>query len=117
MPSILVYGTGGVSFQQTNVGASCAAVTSFSISGYAVSPTYCLEGAHSESFSKVLTGYTLGGGIEGMIKDRWLGRLGVRYSDYGNVDHTFFAGTGDDVGASIHVKTWTMLAGLGYLFW
>jgi len=114
LPNVLLYGTGGVSFQEVDVGASCLGTAAVSAGGAV--PTYCLKGEHSESFSRLLVGYTIGGGVEAALKDNWLGRLEGRYANYGRFGHTFFAGTGDDVGADFHLSTWTFLAGLAYKF-
>jgi outer membrane immunogenic protein len=114
LPSVLFYGTGGVSFQEVDVGASCLGPAAPNVGG--VIGSYCLNGTHGESFSKLLVGYTIGGGVEAALRDNWLGRLEGRYANYGRFGHTFFAGSGDDVAANFHLSTWTFLAGLAYKF-
>jgi opacity protein-like surface antigen len=115
-PSVLFYGTGGVAFQQVSTSASCDA---FSIFGPGTGPgSWCgFSGiAKSQTFSTTRTGWTAGGGVEAVITGNWLGKVEVRYADYGRFARTFFAGTGDDVVSSFHLNTYTALAGVSYKF-
>jgi opacity protein-like surface antigen len=105
-PAVLFYGTAGVAFQQVSATASCDGSAN----------SVCVFGAKSQTFSSTLTGWTVGGGIEGVISGNWLGRVEGRYADFGHYNNTFFAGTGDDVVTSIHVQTYTALAGITYKF-
>jgi opacity protein-like surface antigen len=105
-PGILVYGTGGVAFQQVSVGAACDGSAN----------SWCFFGPKSQTFSAVRTGWTAGGGLEGVLAGNWLGKLEFRYADFGNYNNVFFAGTGDDVATSVHLHTYTFLAGIGYKF-
>ena len=72
LPDILLYGTGGVSFQEVAVSASCSGPTA---GPTAVSPSYCQSGAHSESASRLMVGYTIGGGIEAAFDANWLSEI------------------------------------------
>jgi outer membrane immunogenic protein len=112
-PSVLFYGTGGVAFQRVSTSASCDGVTDPFGGG-----SWCaFTGiAKSQTISTVRTGWTVGGGVEAVITGNWLARGEVRYADYGNFKQTFFAGTGDDVVTSIHLSTYTALAGVSYKF-
>jgi len=58
----------------------------------------------------------LGLGIEGVLSGNWLGKVEARYADFGRVNNTFFAGTVDEVVTSVHVQTFTALAGVSYKF-
>jgi opacity protein-like surface antigen len=109
-PTILVYGTAGVAFQDVSFGGSCAGVITLGVGGS------CFFGPESQMFSAVRTGWTAGAGVEGVLTGNWLGKLEFRYSDFGRYSNTLFAGTGDDVTANIHVQTYKFLAGLGYKF-
>jgi opacity protein-like surface antigen len=102
-PTILVYGTAGVAFQQATVGATCDGSAN----------SQCAA-ARSEAFSSVRTGWTVGAGLEGVMTGNWLGKLEFRYSDFGRYNNVFFAGTGDDVTANVHIQTYKFLAGVGY---
>ncbi len=104
-PTILVYGTAGVAFQQATVGATCDGSNNSQCSV-----------ARSEAFSSVRTGWTVGAGLEGVMTGNWLGKLEFRYSDFGRYNNAFFAGTGDDVTANVHIQTYKFLAGIGYKF-
>jgi opacity protein-like surface antigen len=107
-PSLMVYGTAGVAFQQVSESASC--------DGSSNSWCQFTGIAKSQTFSSTLTGWTVGGGVEGVISGNWLGKIEVRYADLGHLNNTFFAGTGDDVITSLHVQTYTALAGVAYKF-
>jgi opacity protein-like surface antigen len=116
-PTVLVYGTGGVAFQQMSVGANCnggvaswcASVVRFFFPGVIGPP-------RSETASTVRTGWTAGGGLEGVLTGNWLGKVEFRYSDFGRYSHNFFAGTIDEVDMTLRPHTYTFLAGIGYKF-
>jgi opacity protein-like surface antigen len=106
-PTVLVYETGGVAFQRVSVGATCDGSISSS----------CLDGvARSETASTVRTGWTVGGGLEAILAGNWLGKLEFHFADFGHFNHAFFAGTADEVDTSVHLRTYTFLAGIGYKF-
>jgi opacity protein-like surface antigen len=107
-PSVLLYGTAGVAFQQVSASATC--------DGSINSWCRLTQIAKSQTFSTVRTGWTVGGGVETAISANWLAKAEVRYADFGTYNTTFFAGTGDDVVTSIHLKTYTALAGVAYKF-
>lgn len=79
-PTLLVYSTGGLALLGQTVSAHCEG--SFP-EGWCMTP-------HSESRSEVLTGWTLGGGIETMLTPGWALRAEYRYSDYGSRSYVFF---------------------------
>jgi outer membrane immunogenic protein len=102
-PAWLLYATGGVGWQGLEVDASCSAKTSFCSS------------THAESASTTQTGWTLGAGIEVMLRHNWLVRLEYRFADFGRLDHTFFVSLpADRVFMSESLKTQTLLVGLAY---
>jgi opacity protein-like surface antigen len=113
-PTVLVYGTAGVAFQQVTVGAACDGSKN-SWCGVNGSLGVSLP-AMNQSFSTVKTGWTLGAGVESVLTGNWLGKLEFRYSDFGHVNNVFLAGTGDDVTSNIHLQTYKFLAGIGYKF-
>ena len=106
-PTWLIYATGGVAFQDVEVGASCTGT----------GPSWCGP-ARNESISSVRTGWTIGGGVEAMVWQNWLARVEYRYSDYGSIDHTFFSvpSTADEVVSSVKLRTNTVLGGIAYKF-
>jgi outer membrane immunogenic protein len=103
---MLFYGTAGAAFQDITVSASCDGSPN----------SFCFLPAKSQSFSSVRTGWTAGIGLEGVLTGNWLGKVEVRYADFGRYNNTFFAGTGDDVVTSVHLQTYTALAGVSYKF-
>jgi outer membrane immunogenic protein len=105
-PSLLFYGSAGAAFQRVSVSASCD--NSFN--------SACFFGAKSQTFSTVRTGWTAGAGLEGVLTGNWMGKVEVRYADFGRINNTFFAGTGDDIVTSVRVQTYTALAGIAYKF-
>jgi outer membrane immunogenic protein len=107
-PSVLFYGAAGVAFQQASISATC--------DGSINSQCQVSGVAKSQTFSTHRTGWTVGGGVEAMITSNWLGKVEVRYADFGRYNTTFFAGTGDDVVTTVHVQTYTALAGVSYKF-
>ena len=104
-PSMLLYGTAGVSFLRVDANAACAATL----------PSWCtIPNVRNDTQSATRTGWTLGAGLEGMIWGNWLARLEYRYADYGTAQKTFFANTPDVFSADIGVRTHTVLIGLAY---
>ena len=102
-PAWLVYATGGVAWQSIDIDASCGNVNAF-----------CTT-PHSESVSTTKTGWTIGGGLEVMLRHNWLVRLEYRYADYGDVHHTFFAFPAvDRLTMNESFRTQTLLAGFAY---
>jgi opacity protein-like surface antigen len=117
-PTVLVYGTGGVAFQQMSVGVACnGSLFSWcgSIFRSLIDPTFT-EPPQSESFSVVKGGWTAGGGLEGVLTGNWLGKVEFRYADFGHVNHNFFVNTIDEADVSLHPRTCIILAGIGYKF-
>jgi outer membrane immunogenic protein len=116
-PNVLVYGTGGIAFQQVSVTAACnGTAASFCgsvgrqfIFGYTEPPK-------SETISTTRTGWTIGGGVEAALSGNWFGKAEFRYADFGHLSHSFFAGTLDEVDVSLHPQTYTVLGGVGYKF-
>jgi opacity protein-like surface antigen len=110
-PNVLVYGTGGVAFQKVSVSATCdATIASF------CSAAFTDGVARSETASTVRTGWTVGGGVEGILTGNWLGKLEFRYADLGHYNPALFAGTLDEVDTDVRLQTYTFLAGIGYKF-
>jgi outer membrane immunogenic protein len=106
MPSVLVYGTGGVAFQRLSTTLACNGATS----------PACLFN-HSETQSNTLVGYTVGGGLEWMIARNWLLRGEYRYSNFGNQKSTFFGNSGDlEVSTNQKVSTQIATGGIAYFF-
>ncbi len=105
-PSILLYGTGGVSWQEFGLSATCLVVD----------VSWCTA-TRGEAISVVRQGWTAGAGIEARIAPHWLARAEYRYADYGRLDHTFFAAVpANRVEMHAKLHTQTALFGLAYQF-
>jgi outer membrane immunogenic protein len=104
-PTWLVYATGGVQWQESQIQAVCG-----------VGGPWCVANRNqTASFSR--TGWTLGGGVETKFAPNWIGRAEYRYADLGTVSHTFFANAQiDAVGMREPLRTNTFDVGIGYLF-
>jgi outer membrane immunogenic protein len=105
-PSVLLYGTGGVAWQDVSLTAICN-----------VTGPWCFP-SMLETYNKVATGYTVGGGIESKF-GRWLARLEYRFADFGHVSHEFFPpgpATFNAIWMNESVRTHTISVGLAYSF-
>jgi outer membrane immunogenic protein len=108
-PTWLLYATGGIAWQQANLNATCNG-------GLGVNPSWCVA-VRNETFSTTMTGWTIGAGAEALLWSNWLLRAEYRYADYGNISHTFFAGSNaDEVQMYQSLKINTALIGLAYKF-
>lgn len=103
-PGVMFYGTGGIAFQDVSVTANC------SING-----PWCILN-RSETFSKVMTGWTVGGGTEAKVASNWLVRAEYRFADFGHLSHEFFPQTIDSVFMNQSLKTHTVSVGMAYQF-
>jgi outer membrane immunogenic protein len=105
-PTWLLYATGGLAWQQADINASCLGNL----------PSWCIA-VRNETFSTTRMGWTVGGGVEALIWNNWLLRAEYRYSDYGNIGHTFFANAPvDQVVMNESLKTHVGLVGLAFKF-
>jgi outer membrane immunogenic protein len=105
-PNVMLYGTGGVAFQQIQTSAFCNS---------ALGPSYC-GGVFSDSASTVKAGWTAGGGVEAMLTHNWAIRGEYRYADFGNVTNVFPPAANTGFSAHVHVTTNIALVGLTYKF-
>lgn len=104
--STLLYGTGGVAWQELSVNASCV-----------ISGAWDCGASRNETFKTIRTGWTAGAGLETRISANALARVEYRYADYGRVDHLFFPNAGlDAVWMNQTLKTHTVSVGIAYQF-
>jgi outer membrane immunogenic protein len=102
-PAWLLYATGGIAWQGIEIDASCGAGKGLCAS------------SHRESVSSTQPGWTLGAGIEVMLRHNWLVRLEYRFADYERLDHTFFVSPASDrVAMNEALSTQTLLVGIAY---
>jgi outer membrane immunogenic protein len=114
-PSTLLFGTGGLAWQEIEAGVTC-------VSTPPTSGNFCTTpppGLHSESVTTTRTGWTVGGGAEQMW-GHWVGRIEYRFADFGTgINHTFFGaipGADDRVTANVKTTTQTVDVGIAYKF-
>jgi outer membrane immunogenic protein len=107
-PTWLVYGTGGVAWQQIDINAAC--------NGSAVNGSWCVA-IRDETVSRTRVGWTIGAGVETLLWNHLLLRAEYRYGDYGVTNNTFFAAAASDqVVMTGSLRTNTGLIGLAYKF-
>lgn len=117
-PTVLLYGTGGVSWMNSEASITCSGTGRTS---------WCdgtnNTNSRTDSVSKAVVGWTLGAGIETMIMSHWMLRGEYRYADYGGYHATLLRGGGPAafpndtvVDADIKNRTHTALVGLAYKF-
>lgn len=104
-PSWLLYGTGGVAWQNVEATSTCGATTC---------PVGVVVGG-TQTNTTTRTGWTVGGGIEGMVARNWLARVEYRYADFGTWQTTHFSGATATV-SDIKIRTHTALFGIAYKF-
>jgi outer membrane immunogenic protein len=109
-PTWLLYATGGAVWQHVDINASCSGL------GGQGNASWCALPGTTQNVSSVKTGWTIGGGIEAAFWGNWLARVAYRYADFGDINHTFFANTTDQVVMNASLKTHTALVGLAYKF-
>jgi outer membrane immunogenic protein len=83
-PSTLVFATGGVAFINAKYSANCAGVNP--------NTSWCAA-PDAGSSSGIRTGWTVGGGAEQRLNDRWSLRAEYRYTGYGAQSYTLLTGT------------------------
>ncbi len=83
-PSILLYGTSGVAWEKVETTGVCGGLTSLYCG---VNSTDTADSIRSND--SILTGWTIGAGIEGKLTSNWLLRLEYRYADFGQEDGVF----------------------------
>lgn len=116
-PATLLYGTGGVSWMQSQASVTCAGLASW-CSGTNLST------GRTNTVGKTVVGWTLGAGLEVVVMPNWLLRGEYRYSSYGGYHATLLqggslgpTGNSDVVDADIgRIRTQTVLVGLAYRF-
>ncbi len=107
-PDWMLYVAGGAAWQQLSVTAAC--------DGNSIAGSWCFA-ARNESVSETRVGWTVGGGLEKRLWERWLSRAEYRYADYGSLDHDFFANAPtDQVPMHLVLRTHTVLVGMEYSF-
>jgi outer membrane immunogenic protein len=111
-PSVLAYGTGGATWLHYKVTSSCPGLCTLPFTTLA--PTV-IAGSATKA------GWTIGGGIESLLWDRWFARADYRYADYGTRSFAL-SRTGTGLVASVadnfdvKIRTHTATFGIAYKF-
>jgi outer membrane immunogenic protein len=107
-PTALLYVTGGATWLEKEVAATCAGT--FPVG-------WCVT-AQTNSASNTHFGWTIGGGVEWMLTPNWLLRAEYRYSQYEEETYTFFAAPtpADSFTFSVDATTHTGYVGIAYKF-
>jgi outer membrane immunogenic protein len=116
-PGVLLYGTGGIAWQYVQTSGLCQ---------HSGPDPLCLFSPgnpfDSQTNSKTLTGWTVGGGIESKVYGNWLLRGEYRYANFGSFNGLLpFAAPGgppgtDYVRYNLAVNTHIATIGLAYRF-
>jgi outer membrane immunogenic protein len=86
-PTVLIYVTGGLAYGDVRTTDTVSGVNILGLqgtNGSTLSPV-----AASFSNSSVRFGWTVGAGVEGVIKGNWTAKLEYLYMDFGNVSGSF----------------------------
>lgn len=116
-PGVLFYGTGGVAWQEVQASGFCQHSAGDPVCSVAAGTPF-----DTETNSKVLTGWTIGGGIEARIYGNWLLRGEYRYSNFGSFNGVLpFNSSGappgtDFIRYNLAVNTHIATVGLAYKF-
>jgi outer membrane immunogenic protein len=106
-PWIMVFGTGGVAWQRVEATMNCSAGGTCGFNGIA---------PFSATNSAVLTGFSVGGGVDVKLAGNWSARGEYRYADYGTWRTTLGNPATLAVTTDIRMRTHTALFGLAYTF-
>jgi opacity protein-like surface antigen len=106
-PWVMVFATGGVAWQRVEVTINCTAGGTCGFNGIA---------PFAVTNSAVLTGASVGGGVDVKLAGNWSARGEYRYSDYGTWRTTLGTPATLAVTTDIRMRTHTALFGLAYTF-
>jgi outer membrane immunogenic protein len=103
LPTLLVYGTGGLAYQHLDVTAKCTAAG-----------PWCVA-TRAEQISSNRTGLTLGGGVETLLLNKFTARLEYRWTGYGGQDVSFFSNSSVDA-LKAHLDQTSHIVSLGVAY-
>lgn len=108
-PTVMLYGTGGLAFQQNTYTALCTATATGA----------CTINANVKN-SDTYLGWTIGAGLEAMLTNNWLVRAEYRYADFGKETANYIfnpaAAPVESGLARTSLKTHNINVGLAYKF-
>jgi outer membrane immunogenic protein len=106
----MFYVAGGVAFANASATLDIARLNVTACEGV------CIFSNALSSDSHVLTGWTVGGGVEHIFAPHWIGRVDVRYTDFGSQTFNFVSNDRLPVPTSIHFDQVSATAGISYKF-
>ena len=117
-PTVLLYGTGGLAFGGVKVSGSGAANINLTacITGIGCIPTGGASGAFAFSQSTTRAGWTLGGGVEGVVTGRWTWKAEYLYLYLGSASGSVADNFGGIASWNAKVTDNIVRAGLNYKF-
>jgi outer membrane immunogenic protein len=86
-PTILAYVTGGLAYGQVSTTSTVSSTNIFGANGTNTFTLVPVTGSFSNSSTRV--GWTVGGGIEGVVSGNWTARIEYLYIDLGTVSGSF----------------------------
>jgi outer membrane immunogenic protein len=105
LPTLLLYGTGGIAYQRLDITAKCTAAGPWCVAN------------RVDQVSSNRTGLTLGGGLETLLLNKFVARVEYRWTGYGGQDVSFFSGSGSDAfKAHMDQTSHVVTVGLAYKF-
>jgi outer membrane immunogenic protein len=113
MPNVLLYGTGGVAWQNISTSATCQ---------HALNDPFCFVVAGNPLFtatnSTTRTGWTVGGGVDVKVASNWYVRGEYRYADFGtwNDALNLSLGAATPNVVNYQLKTTTQIATFGITY-
>lgn len=103
LPTLLLYGTGGIAYQHLDITAKCTAAGPLCVAN------------RVDQVSSNRTGVTLGGGLETLFLNKFVARVEYRWTGYGGQDVSFFSGA-DAFKAHMDQTSHVVSVGLAYKF-
>lgn len=105
LPTLLLYGTGGIAYQQLDITAKCTAAGPWCVAN------------RVDQVSSNRTGVTLGGGLETLLLNKFVARVEYRWTGYGAQDVALFSGGGvDAIKAQLDQSSHVVMVGVAYKF-
>jgi outer membrane immunogenic protein len=115
-PNVLIYGTGGIAWQNIRDSATCQnSLTD------AVCPTLAGSPFSTVTNNSIRTGWTVGAGIDARVYGNWMLRGEYRYSDFGTWNNSLALGaagpsSATTVGTQLKISTQIGMVGIIYKF-
>jgi len=104
-PTWLLYVTGGLAYGEIRSSETLTVATAVAAA------------STSTSFSTTRAGWTIGGGVEGVVSGNWTAKIEYLYMDFGTINNAFIGlGAFTPINLSTHVTDNVVRVGLNYHF-